>query len=304
LKTIEKTRFIDQSRMVSTVPSSITWEQLQPGKLDVAFRVFQVGPLTISTRDINLAFHGYAQVAPHRSGVMAVESKTDARWRGSLFDAATLALGNEVDIRTTGAITLFGIAVDQPELHLTCPGSLDASNLIEKLAHAKVTNTPVAAAAFRAAIKFVSAHQGGPPPAATGMLVPMLATLLDEIDQHAVDRSHCLNRRYAAVRTCERYMREHIDETVTLLDLSLACGMRSRSLINAFEAIMGYSPMDYLKRLRLSAVRSALLRADARATRVIDLAMDWGFSHMGHFAHDYRIMFGEAPSQTLLGDDG
>jgi AraC family transcriptional regulator, ethanolamine operon transcriptional activator len=299
LKTIEKTRFIDQSRLVSVIPSSMTWEQLQPGKLEVAFRVFQVGPLTLSTRDVNLAFHGFAQVASHRSGVMAVESKTEAHWRGSPFDTTTLALGNEVDIRTTGAITLFGIAVDQPELRMTCPDSLDASNLVEKLTRSKVTNTPAAAAAFRAAIRMVSAHEGGPPPGASGTLVPLLATLLDEIDQHAVDRSHCLNRRYAAVRSCERYMREHIDETVTLLNLSLACGMRSRSLINAFEAIMGYSPMDYLKRLRLSAVHGALLRADNRATKVIDVAMDWGFSHMGHFAHDYRAMFGEAPSQTL-----
>ena len=64
---------------------------------------------------------------------------------------------------------------------------------------------------------------------------------------------------------------------------------------------MGFSPMDYLKRLRLTSVRSALLRADPRAMRVIDVAMDWGFGHMGHFAHDYRVMFGEAPSQTLLG---
>jgi AraC family ethanolamine operon transcriptional activator len=95
-------------------------------------------------------------------------------------------------------------------------------------------------------------------------------------------------------------MREHIDETITLLDLSRACGMRSRSLINAFEAITGLSPMDFLKRLRLSAVRTMLLRADARATRIIDVATAWGFWHMGHFAHDYRVMFGEAPSQTLL----
>jgi AraC family transcriptional regulator, ethanolamine operon transcriptional activator len=43
-----------------------------------------------------------------------------------------------------------------------------------------------------------------------------------------------------------------------------------------------------------------LLRADPRSTRVIDVATEWGFWHMGHFAHDYRVMFGEAPSQTLL----
>ncbi len=74
-------------------------------------------------------------------------------------------------------------------------------------------------------------------------------------------------------------MREHIDEAISLLDLSRACGMRlrSRSLINAFKAIAGLSPMDYLKRIRLTAVRNALLRADPRSTRVIDVAMESGF---------------------------
>jgi AraC-like DNA-binding protein len=297
----EKTRFIDQSKLVSVVPSSIMWEQLQPGKLDVAFRVLQAGPLTLSSRSINLAFHGYAQIASHRSGVMALESSSDAHWRGARFDETTLALGSEIDVRTTGACTLFGIAVDQDILRLTCPDSLDASDLVDKLAGNRVTSIPSAAAAIRGAVKSIASLPGGPPATTGGMLVPMLATMLGKSDQHAVDRSHCLNRRYAAVRVCVRYMREHIDETVTLLDLSRACGIRSRSLINAFEAIMGSSPMDYLKRLRLTSVRSALLRADPRAMRVIDVAMDWGFGHMGHFAHDYRVMFGEAPSQTLLG---
>ena len=67
---------------------------------------------------------------------------------------------------------------------------------------------------------------------------------------------------------------------------------------------MGFRPMDHLKRLRLTSVRSALLRADPRAIRVIDVAMDWGFGHMGHFAHDYRAMFGEAPRKRSWVDGG
>jgi AraC family transcriptional regulator, ethanolamine operon transcriptional activator len=35
-------------------------------------------------------------------------------------------------------------------------------------------------------------------------------------------------------------------------------------------------------------------------TRIIGVATDWGFWHMGHFARDYRAMFGESPSRTLL----
>ncbi|HEY1428494.1 MAG TPA: helix-turn-helix domain-containing protein, partial [Candidatus Tumulicola sp.] len=250
-------------------------------------------------RTFNLAFHAYAQVSAERAGVMALESHAGANWRGSHFDTSSLAIGSEIDVRTTGACTLYGFAIDQDELCRTSPDSLDASQLVDSLARNRVASAPDGSATIRAAITSLCARNEQPPVTTSGTLVPMLATMLDGIDVHTVDRSHCLNRRYAAVRTCEAYMREHIDETVTLLDLSRACGMRARSLINAFEAIRGASPMEYLKRLRLSAVRSALLQVDHRSTRVIDVAMDWGFWHMGHFARDYRVMFGEAPSQTL-----
>jgi AraC family transcriptional regulator, ethanolamine operon transcriptional activator len=296
----QHTAFIDQSELVSLVPSTITWEQLQPGKLDVAYKVVKLAPLVISTRRFNLAFHGHAELTPNTAAASTIESPTEARWRGSPFDAFTISVGTEVDVRTTGPCTLLTVAIDQHELGRRFPDSLDASELADKLAGNRIVSDRSAAARLRTAISRLCDRQEFVSPSASRTLVALLAAMLDEIDDHAVERSHCLNRRYAAVRTCETYMREHIDETVTLLELSQASGMRSRSLINAFEAITGFSPMDYLKRLRLSAVRSMLLRADARSTRVIDVATESGFWHMGHFAHDYRAMFGEAPSQTLL----
>ncbi len=94
-------------------------------------------------------------------------------------------------------------------------------------------------------------------------------------------------------------MRDHLAAEVTLLELSQVSGIRVRSLINAFEAVTGFSPIVYLKRLRLSGTRQALRHADKGQTRIIDVASEWGFWHMGHFAAAYRAMFGETPSETL-----
>jgi AraC-like DNA-binding protein len=297
---VEHTSFVDESKLVSLVPSTIRWQQLQPGKLDVAFKVLATTPLVISSRTMNLAFHGSAQVVPGRHSIVTIDSASEARWRGSAFGASNIASGTEIDVRTTGPSTLLAIAVDEPGLQKHFHDSLDASDIVERLGGNRVTGNLVAAGRLRTAVRQVCAGESSMPPAAAGNILALLATTVAEIDHHSIVRSHCLNRRYTAVRLCEAYMREHIDETITLIDLSTACGMRSRSLINAFEAIVGLSPMDYLKRLRLSSVHSMLLRADPRSTRVIDVATEWGFWHMGHFAHDYRVMFGEAPSQTLV----
>ncbi|HTX59890.1 MAG TPA: helix-turn-helix domain-containing protein [Verrucomicrobiae bacterium] len=107
-----------------------------------------------------------------------------------------------------------------------------------------------------------------------------------------------LGGRFAAVQSCVAYMRAHIDEAISLRELCDLSGLRSRSLINAFDALTGVSPMAYLKAQRLNGVRRALMSTSADRGRIIDIALDWGFGHMGHFVADYRAMFGERPSQT------
>ncbi|HKU81877.1 MAG TPA: helix-turn-helix domain-containing protein [Candidatus Tumulicola sp.] len=293
-------RLIDQANLASLVPSTIKWEQLERGRLEVAYGVMRAGPLFISSRTFNLAFHGHAQIMPGKAGLIAIETAADARWRGAAFDFDSIAIGHEeLDVRTHGPSALLAVTIDENELNAHAPGSLDAADVVQKLADNKIVRNQNAAARLRGAIRFACAGQSMIPPALSGTLIPLLAATLEDIDGYAMERSRCLNRRYAAVRACETYMREHIDETVTLLDLSQLCGMRSRSLINAFEAITGFSPMHYLKRLRLSGANRMLQLADPRSTRVIDVATEWGFWHMGHFATDYRTMFGEPPSQTL-----
>jgi transcriptional regulator GlxA family with amidase domain len=62
---------------------------------------------------------------------------------------------------------------------------------------------------------------------------------------------------------------------------------------------MRTTPKAYLKTLRLNAARRDLLGGGPRTT-VTDVALEWGFLHFGWFSQDYRRLFGETPSQTLL----
>jgi AraC family ethanolamine operon transcriptional activator len=47
-------------------------------------------------------------------------------------------------------------------------------------------------------------------------------------------------------------------------------------------------------------VRSDLLVAEPGATRVKRVAAQWGFTEMGRFAVEYKRLFGESPSETLV----
>ncbi len=80
--------------------------------------------------------------------------------------------------------------------------------------------------------------------------------------------------------------------------LELAPFLVDRGLELRPHGARGYTPMAYLKKVRLKAAREMLLRADPRAT-VTGIMFACNFSNQGHFASDYHLEFGELPSDTL-----
>jgi AraC-like DNA-binding protein len=94
------------------------------------------------------------------------------------------------------------------------------------------------------------------------------------------------------------YMEAHLDQAVTLADVVRASGTPGRTLFKHFKEYRGVSPMNYLRTARFQKVRDELRRSEPD-NRVMDIAMRWGFEHMGWFSVEYRRRFGESPSQTL-----
>lgn len=297
----QHTGTLDQSRLISLTGPTISWAQLERGRLDVAYRVVQAAAMVVSSRTTSLAIQLEGALEPGKTAIATVGSlRPGSRWLGQEVDSETVAVSDDVlDLRTTSLSTSSAIVVDRHELQSQFSSSLDAADIVDALRHTGVSRRPLVAERLRKSIEAVCAAGGLPKRSIDGVLIPFLAAVLPKSDSYSVERSYVANRRYAAVRFCEQYMREHLDTRITMLDLSVACGMRSRTLSNAFEAITGFGPIEYLKRLRLSAVRRALQCSDGSQVKVTDVAMDWGFWHMGHFGRDYRMMFGESPSQTL-----
>lgn len=101
------------------------------------------------------------------------------------------------------------------------------------------------------------------------------------------------------IRRVEQYIEEHAHEPITINDMAEFAGVSSRSLFTSFRRYRNTSPMRYLKEVRLRYVHEELQRGMAGEATVTDVAFKWGFSHLGHFATDYRRRFGERPSETL-----
>lgn len=101
-------------------------------------------------------------------------------------------------------------------------------------------------------------------------------------------------------RRARDYIVAHIHQPLTLKELYTALGVSRRTLFYSFETVFGMTPMEYIKLQRLQGARQSLQAADqAKTTRVAPIAHRWGFWHSGHFAQEYKAMFGESPSETL-----
>ena len=100
------------------------------------------------------------------------------------------------------------------------------------------------------------------------------------------------------VRKVEEYIYAHSDEPISLTDLAELTEVSVRSIHNAFRAFRGYSPIAFLKSVRIARARERLLTAGPEET-VTSVALECGFGHFGRFSADYRKRYGESPSETL-----
>ena len=125
-----------------------------------------------------------------------------------------------------------------------------------------------------------------------------LATVACELAVKTTPPRDPLRNRTRLARRAEAWMREHLADPVRLPEVCLALRVSRRELEYAFRTTFDQSPRNFLHTLRLNATRRALLRSGGR-TPILEIALDYGITHPGRFAADYRALFGERPSETL-----
>ena len=99
------------------------------------------------------------------------------------------------------------------------------------------------------------------------------------------------------VKRTEEYMLAHAHEPLSIEQLAEHAGVSVRTLFSGFREFRDNTPMAFLRDVRLERVRQALLQDTPQS--VTDIALKWGFGHLGRFSQEYRKRYGELPSATL-----
>ncbi|AZC17899.1 AraC family transcriptional regulator [Pseudomonas sp. CMR5c] len=104
-------------------------------------------------------------------------------------------------------------------------------------------------------------------------------------------------RAFIVDRSCELLFDNFSNEEFGVLEMCNYLKVSRRTLQYSFESVMGMSPSNYVRTVRLNVARKLMLLSPH--DKIQGAALDAGFSHLGRFSKYYQDFFGELPSQTV-----
>ena len=175
--------------------------------------------------------------------------------------------------------------------------------------------------------KLADEHGGGSPPqleCAAGASDPVLANLmravqpalarsseasilfLDQlgiaIGTHLMER-HCKSRHRpkaperrllstSQLNRAKEMLRNHIDGTVLVADVAVACGLSRGYFIRAFREATGHTPHRWMLEERVERARALLIESELA---LADVALICGFADQSHFTRIFARLIGVPP---------
>lgn len=107
-------------------------------------------------------------------------------------------------------------------------------------------------------------------------------------------------KRRQGFESALEFLREADLASLSVPDLCSKTGVSQRTLEYAFREHFNMTPVGFIRKLRLHAVRRTLLSSNFNDISISDTAHQHGIYDMGRFASTYKKHFGELPSQTLV----
>ena len=282
------------------------FDQISSGPFESTLRVVRVGALRLTEIEVNQRVRSRGQdVGGLFSAHLVTETSAGSVWQGRrLQPGQIVANGVEtgVDHLTARQAKHLGLFLSPELLNEAARAILGRDDASVPETWASCTPSPKAFSALSRTVSRL--FQIG---AATPELLSTTEGrhLEQETIQKLVDTlfrqgdlrpglPHTVRR--TIVRSAEDFMRSHLADPVSTLDLCREANTSGRTLRLAFREHYGLGPMTYFRYLRLNAVRDQL--RNSSTVPIAEIARRLGFHHLGNFAADYRRLFGERPSET------
>lgn len=121
--------------------------------------------------------------------------------------------------------------------------------------------------------------------------VATLYRLLDELLKRSIILPN--DTKNDTVRKIASYIEEHFKEDFDVSDLCQEFGYTAAHLCRKFKAVIGLSPMTYLKICRLEHARELIINTDSS---IGEVAMQCGYGDANYFTRCFTAHFGNPPT--------
>ncbi|MEO8408652.1 MAG: helix-turn-helix domain-containing protein [Oxalobacteraceae bacterium] len=311
IRTVEAHDADDHARNLTAWEQS--YDQITPGQFHGVLAELQMPQMQVFLEKTSQAVHQSCCVWPDAFW-FGLQDHTDSgrvngRINGRLGDADTIMIrpGNcEFELLTPADYTIYGIVIQRNAL-LSAADQMGCRINWAQLASAEVLHvtTSEKTACLQTLAYLLSEDEvSSEHKPAASLEFPQQAVMmamLSLLDTSEVDSavSNSFMRRQRIVAQARDYVLTHRDQVVTVPELCERLYVSRRTLQYCFEEVLGVSPIQYLRMIRLNGARR-YLREDFSGCRTVqDVAADWGFWHFSQFSTDYRKLFGQSPSESL-----
>ena len=172
-------------------------------------------------------------------------------------------------------------------------------DLLDKLRKCEVLHVPeTQLAEIRQLVRFVTQNSGLNDQVVCHLLEDKIINLLIPCIASAFPEKENPDLTYPKFARVVDYIHENLSIITSVRQICENAQIPERTLRRLINKKYDISPKTYLNKLRLNEVRKKL-KSNSGNSEIIQVASEFNFWHMGQFASDYKMLFGELPSETL-----
>ncbi len=286
----------------------LDYEQLSRGRFSGRINHIQLPGVRLVHESINCAVRQRGNLGNGQYGfAVALEKAEEAIFMGQRLDLASIMMGRSenLDLSSPTDFSLMAIVVDGDLLNALWKQMYQRSLSAWSDMQLVVRANPANIESLRVSHLSLMEHIRTAPAVLIDerrllqfrddILMEWLATIPERICVPELKRLE--SRKRVVDRACA-FMLHRSEDPPSILQVCDSIGSSPRKLEYCFQDVLGISPMQYLRAVRLNAVRRDIKRNVDPAASVNDIAARWGFWNQGRFGAIYRQQFDELPSET------
>jgi len=108
------------------------------------------------------------------------------------------------------------------------------------------------------------------------------------------DKNELMQKKQILVKAVKKYLSEHIDEKITLNDISKQFMVSASTMKTVFKEVTGEGVITYFRNLKIETAKYLL---EEGCESVEEIAMRLGFDTQGYFSRVFKLVTGKTPTE-------